>query len=155
MGALIAALAIAGCGDSDSDSSGASAGGEGAVESGSLTKEEFLEQADKACAKLASEAKARYVKFAEEFYDPKGNQGQQATVLIKAVIPYFEDQIDEIESLGAPSGDEDEIEEILVSFQASVDQARAQPMSFISSEAPLGNTTKLASAYGFKACGIA
>jgi hypothetical protein len=70
------------------------------------------------------------------------------------MLPADQKQVEELEALGAPSGDGQQVEAMLAAMQQGVEAGEAQPpQKFISSESTLQKGRGLAQAYGLKACG--
>jgi hypothetical protein len=149
--AVLAALAAitmiaAGCGggsDSSSDSS-------------SITKAQFIKQADAICAKGNKEDEAEFEKFEKENglsekKEPTKAQQEEATSEI--VVPSVQKQIEEIDALGAPKGDEKKIEALVASVEEGVEEIEADPASLTEGKNPLAKGSKLAREYGLKTCG--
>ncbi|MCB0869264.1 MAG: hypothetical protein KDB52_00360 [Solirubrobacterales bacterium] len=102
---LTGAALIAGCGG-DSDS-------------GSITKEDFIAQADQICAEINAQGQELQQDFQEAM-----NAGD-----LEAAAAVFEDQadevsaaIDEVEGLGAPEGDEETVDEFISLSRQGVDK---------------------------------
>lgn len=152
--ALSALLLVGGCGDSD-DSATGSSDGEVTVETGSLSKAAFVKQANKICLETQKKFQIEAVRFIERAgkNPPKPTEASPEEELTETiVVKNFQDQVDELASLGAPSGDEEEISAILNALQQEVDNASEDPATFIKSEGSFGKAPKLASAYGLTEC---
>jgi hypothetical protein len=165
LGALAIAAAIAlgagGCGGgSDSasgESTGATATGGGAnqtVHSSSLSKAEFIKRADAICTREKTkglEAMGAYVK------ESKGAAGQEKAALIgeaiqKVFLPSVQSQVDQIRALGAPEGDEQEVEAILVALEEAVEGASQGTPSSAHFAQSFSNAGSLAREYGLSGC---
>lgn len=163
--ALMAAVAvvISGCGGGDSTASSEVLQQPIVVESGKLTKKEFLEQAEAIC----QEAKHQ---FGEEVISLlQGKQGvaalnalhslkpAQSEALVNEIfIPSREMQIEEVSSLGAPQGDEKVVTTMLKGIQQGLREAKQQPVKFahspITDFAGFARSEKVAEAYGLGTC---
>jgi len=149
--ALAAVLALAGCGDSEDSSDGPVT-----VETGSLTKEEFIEEADTICAETTEK-----VQKAGERYSQERNSSSQAAIAEQLgqfvkndLVPNFEEQIDQIAALGAPAGDEAKITRMLKELQKGLDDAQANPSEiFLKPSKSFEKAAELGQAYGFARCG--
>jgi hypothetical protein len=147
--ALLAALAAismiaVGCGGSDS------------TDSSSITKAQFIKQADAICEKGNEENEAEFEEFAEEknlSENKEPTKAQQEEAITDIVAPGVQKQIEEIDALGAPEGDEKQVEAIVTSVEEGVEEIEEDPSSLIKGENPLGKGSKLAKEYGLKACG--
>lgn len=146
--AAVAGLLLAtGCGDS----------GEINVETGSLTKAQFIKRADAICreavikVELATQA---FVQSAKSADSPQAAFKTGAGKLIStSFVPAFEEEIDRVSSLGAPSGDEEEIAAILEAQQQGLDEAREDPVEFLRRASPFTKAFRLGQSYGFATCG--
>ncbi len=153
----IGALLLVGCGD---QASSASDGGEIVVETGSLSKADFIQQADEICeaaAAKAAEAGARYGQEREHAPSLQASKAMLKEQLPKFVnndlSPAFEGAIAEVSSLGAPSGDAKQITAVFTELQAGLDQAKKNPEKFFLGNAAFFKAFELGKAYGFQQCG--
>ncbi|HET9593174.1 MAG TPA: hypothetical protein VFP17_09690 [Solirubrobacterales bacterium] len=153
MSKLIAVLAaaaailmiVAGCGGGSDSSS----------DSASLSKAQFIKQADAICEKGDEEANEEVEAFAEEnnVNTSKPTKKQQEDVITEVVAPNVQGQVEEISELGAPEGDEKQIEAMVDAVEEGVEELEADPSKLIEGKNPLGKGSKLAKEYGLKACG--
>lgn len=144
-GVLAIALIVAGCGSSSDDTTA------------SLTKAEFIAQADAICKKGNDEIESEFNAFAKE-NDIKENEEpskEQGAELVETVlVPNVKNQSEEIRDLGAPSADEEEITAMLDALDEGVEEAEAEPETvFTSKTDPFGPANKIAKEYGLKVCG--
>lgn len=152
---------MAGCGSSgdstaaSSESTGtATTGKEAPVHSSSLSKEEFIAQAGAICTKEKTaglEAMGNYVK------QHPGATGQGKVALIgealqKVFLPSIQRQVDQIRALGAPEGEEQEVEAFLDALQEAVDQASQGTPSGGKFGKAFASSAALAHEYGLTAC---
>jgi hypothetical protein len=152
----IAALVGGGCGDDDESSSAANDQSDGAsVTTSSLDKAAFIKQASAACAKerksLVNEATAYLEKPAVK----KQPEGTAVANMARAVmVPTIEAEIAAVTKLGAPAGDEEQVEAMLAAQQVGVEEVKGlkQAKSLEDIEAHFRDATKLYEAYGFEAC---
>ncbi len=151
IGAVGLVLLSAGC--SDEESSGESAGNEIVVEVGSLTKSQFLKRANAICQETQTNMRNRFFAYLRDAEVTLQNQDAQLDKVMQTIIvPSYEQQIDQIRSLGAPSGDEDEISAFLNAEQKGVEKGEERPAKFIQDSLLLSKATKLAVAYGLDKC---
>lgn len=159
--AIAVVLAIAGCGgggdsgSSESTASGAETTSSGKpVQSGDLSKDEFVKQADAIC----EEGKKQSLEKMSAYMQQHGASGEPTPELVveavKAVfIPEVQSQIDEIRALGAPQGDEAKIEAFLDAMEAGAKEAGE---ATVSSSTQFGHSFKhsadLAREYGLDGC---
>jgi hypothetical protein len=143
--ALVALAAlVAGCGG----------GGDTTDETVTLTKAEFIEQGDAICKEANEENEAEAEEFAEEngFTLEKASKDQLEEAVAEVLVPSLNQQMEELDNLGAPKGDEDQVEEIIVSVEDAADEIEDDP-GLVFEETTLDKSNKLAKAYGFKVCG--
>jgi hypothetical protein len=115
---LIIALVAAGCGSSGSGGSDTSA---------SISKPQFVKQANAICKKSQQEREAAVNKVAEEI-KPGANAGDlPPEKLIGTVIPLLADMVDELAALPAPKGDEDQVEAMIEAYEEQVEELEADP----------------------------
>jgi ABC-type lipoprotein release transport system permease subunit len=134
--ALVAALVAAGCGGGGDDSS-----------TSSLTKSEWIAKADAIC----QQGNQTINQAAQQQF---GNQRPTAAEVQQfatgTALPNTQEQVDKIKALGAPSGDEDQVNKILDTVQADIDKAKSAG-DIENSTFSDGNA--LAKQYGLKVCG--
>ena len=149
--AVLAALAaismiVAGCGGGDDSSS----------DSSSITKAQFIKQADEICEKGNEENEAEFEEFAEDQGLSEGEEptkAQQDEAITEIVAPGVRKQIEEIDALPVPEGDEKQIEAIVLSVEEGVVEIETNPDTLSAGISPLAEGSKLAKDYGLKACG--
>lgn len=142
-GVVAIVAVVAGCGgDSDSDSS-------------SLTKAEFVKEADAICAKGEKSIEDGAEEFAEENDVDTENptKAQQEEVIVDVVAPGIRSQAEEIDALGAPSSDEDKVEAIVAAVEEGADELEDDPAQLIEGDNPLAKGSKLAKEFGLEVCG--
>lgn len=155
LSATVAIVVLAGGCGSGGDS-GANAGADGAgVTTSSLSKTTYVKKASAAC----KEERKGLVQEASSYLGKHEKQGEPEAIAIanmaKAiVVPTIEAEIEAIRELGAPAGDEEEIEEILTALETGVDEVKqldkAQSIETVLDRFGTANV-KLRS-YGFTAC---
>jgi hypothetical protein len=147
--ALLAALAaismiVAGCG-----------GGSDSSSSSSLTKAQFIKQADAICEKGNKASNEEVEEFAKEnnVNTSKPTKEQQEEVIAQVVAPNVQGQVEEISDLGAPEGDEKKIDAMVGAVEEGVEELESNPSALIEGKNPLSKGSKLAKEYGLKTCG--
>jgi hypothetical protein len=146
---LVVLLAlVAGCGDDDS--------GDGTTTTTTaLTKKEFVREANRICTRTDDKlARASRQFFADA---PRGEEAPPEEVEQfgeKTVYPTIQDEIDRIRALGAPAGDEDQVEALLDAAQRGLDTLKDHPDQVPKGgAAPAFNEAdKLAGNYGLDQC---
>jgi hypothetical protein len=136
--------------------SGCGSSGDGGTTSSSLSKAEFIKKGDKLCTRVENERG----KAISAFYDQEeassvqelGVKGQEKMIL-NVALPPVKKLGGELEALGVPEGDEEEVEAIFDALDESVAQVEQSPVSVVSaSESPFQEPKELAGKYGFKVC---
>lgn len=148
--ALVAALAVismivAGCGGSDdsTDSSG-------------LTKAEFLKQGNAICAKGNKEIEKGFEEFGTEngLENKQPSKAQLTEAIETVVLPAVSDQVEGIEGLEPPSGEEAKVEEITDAAAEAVEKGEEDPVALTTEKAdPFAKANELANDYGLTKCG--
>jgi hypothetical protein len=126
-------LLIAGCGggsDSGSTSAGESATSAGSessqavqpVTTSSLSKPDFIAKADKICQRESEHLLELIVNYIAEHKSHPGQSEEEVAAegVGKVLAPKFQAQIDQIHELGAPAGDEKQVEALLKAMQHAV-----------------------------------
>lgn len=149
LAALVALAAfVAGCGGGDETTDSATV---------TLTKAEFIKQGDAICKEGNKEIEEGFEEFAEENDLPQNQEpSKEAGVEITetVILPNVQEQAEEIRDLGAPEGDEDQIEELLDSLEGAVAEGEEDPEALFSGDTdPFADVNQKATAYGFKVCG--
>lgn len=144
LAALVALAAIvAGCGDSDDSET-----------TETLTKVEFIKQGDQICKEANEQSETEAEEFAEEndFTLEKASEEQIEEAVAEVLVPNLEGQAEDLEALGAPEGDEEQVEEIIVSLEDATAEIEDDPSLVFDGEV-LKEASELAEDYGFKVCG--
>ena len=151
--AAVFAMAIitAGCGSSGDSSTG------GDSSTASLTKPEFIKQADAICEEGNESIETEANEFADEngIDTEKPTTEEQEEVVTEVVAPAIQQQAEDIDALGAPSGDEEKVEAIVEAVEAGADEIEATPSTVVEGkgESPFEEANELANEYGLKVCG--
>ena len=144
---LAAAALLSACGGEDDE------GGFSPVVSDPLSKVEFLRQADEICQSTESRIEAAADDLVTSKQDPKPEEVEE--IAIGIVVPALESEVAAIGALGAPEGDEDEIEAILAATEAGIEEIEADPQALLDGVPDsLRKAEELSRAYGSQTCGI-
>jgi hypothetical protein len=145
LAALIAlAAVVVGCGGSDSDTSS------------SLSKAQFIKQADAICEKSNDKVGSEFESYAKEQgwdENKEPSKKQQEEAITDVVAPSVQTQVDEIKDLGTPAGDEDQVEAMLTAVEEGVETLEEDPSQLTEGKNPLAKGSKLARDYGLEKCG--
>lgn len=138
---LLALVLATGCGGDDSEAS--------------ITKAEFIEQANAVCKKVLK-AKAGVVneELAQRKKEGKSLELDQkaASKLIAVALPPISETPEELEELGAPEGEEEKVEAMIVSFDKGLAEMEEDPESAFGGTYPLKAFDDEAEEYGLTAC---
>jgi hypothetical protein len=150
LAAVLAALVVAGCGGGSDDPT---------VTVSSISKAAFIKKADAICKEGSARMQKGFSVYlrknkksiiALRHPDKEDYEGLIGGVL----VPNLEREIKEIRALGAPSGDQEEVEEILNALEEGIETAENDPGAVkSSSEAIFGIASRLGKEYGLEVCG--
>jgi len=145
-GALAIALIAAGCGSSSDESS-----------TSSLTKAQFIAKADAICTKGNKEIETESEAYAEENgidLEKEPADAQKEELVTEVIAPGVLKQGEEIGAIGAPSGEEGQVNEIVEAVETAAAETEEDPSAVINgSSGPFTKANKLAKDYGLKVCG--
>jgi len=150
-GLTVAALA-AGCGGGGDNGGGDSQAAASVEASAPLTKAEFIKQAQALCEKNREQVAKNLTSYQEQNGLLNARDiGPEAVEPI--LLSVFRDEVDELSSLPAPRGDEEQIEVLLSMKQQAIEAVEKQSLS---SNLELAKAFKpsdqLATTYGLNAC---
>jgi hypothetical protein len=147
LGAALALAALAGCGGDDEPDDFSPV----VVEP--LSKVEFLDEADRICFASEARIEAAADDLVTRRRDPAPAEVER--VALGVVVPALESEVRAIRALGAPDGDEQEVEEILSATEQGIAAIERDPRGLLDGvPAPLGRAQRLAEAYGSRQCGF-
>lgn len=152
---VAAALIVAGCGSGGG--SGEATAGESAASavttSDDLTRAKLIDRADKICSQTDETQEAELKAFLKDHPNSQSNPRGQARLVKEAGLPPIREELEELAALGAPPGDEKDVEAILRALETAIEKSEANPASLLKDEENLfGTVRKLATKYGFGAC---
>jgi hypothetical protein len=141
---LTVGLVLVACGSSNDNSTTST--------TAALSKAAFLKQGNAICKKGNQQINAAAHKA---FPKGSGKPTQaEKTKFAAILIPTVQTEIDGVNGLGAPTGDEAKVKAIVVSAQAALDKVKADPsILFQNSTDPFAKSNKLTNAYGLTTCG--
>jgi hypothetical protein len=146
---LAIALVAAGCGSS-SDTTGSTEPTES-----SLTKTEFLKKGNAICAAGNKEIEEGFESFAHEnnlSQNQKPSDAEFEEISETVLAPAVSGQIEGLRALGAPEGDEGELDELLSNVEGTLEEVEENP-AMLGEKDPFAAVNKEAQAYGLTACG--
>ena len=158
-GLLVACMAIVmivgGCGGSD-DSSDSTAGTDSTA-GAELTKAQFLKQGNAVCADTNEEIQEGFQEFLKENSISENERlttAELSEVAEDIVAPIVGRQIKELRELGAPAGEEGQVEKILAAAEEGIQKSEEDPSSLLAGEgeSAFGKANRLAQEYGLKTC---
>jgi hypothetical protein len=135
----LAGIAV-GCGSSSNNNSTSTA---------SLTKAQWIAKADAFCQAGTAQTNAAGT---QQFGNQKPSQAQIQQFATTTIIPGIQSQVDKIKALGAPVGDEQQVNTLISTVQADLDKAKSDP-SLVTQGNAFSDANKLAQQYGLKVCG--
>lgn len=141
--AIALAASVAGCGGGDDDTTAAT-----------LTKAEFVKQADAICGDASEKNEEEAEEFAEEndFTLEKATEEQVEEAISAVLVPSLNEQAEELSALGAPEGDEEQVEAIVTALEDAAAELEDDPSGAFEGDT-LAEPGKLAEAYGLEVCG--
>ena len=149
LAAAAVTLLLPGCGGSDDPG----------VTTSTISKETFVRKVDAICEESNERVQARfsaYLKGKENLRKAikHPSKADYEVLIVKTLVPSIEREIREIRALGAPSGDEDRVGEMLTALEEGTEVAEDDPAAVTaSSDAIFGIFSRLAGEYGLEACG--
>ncbi len=111
-----------------------------------MNRAQFVQEANSICQSAEVERSEALEEAADG--DPKVSE-----LAIDALQP-VEEMTEELDELGAPAGDENEIEAIVRAFEASIREVRADPADPTAAIAAFAEPSQLAEGYGLTDCVI-
>jgi len=146
--AVIATVALSGCGGEDT------ATRYPAGVSRPIAKNRFLAEADRICASTNARVEAAGDDLVTGREDPPPAEVRR--VVLGVAVPALEAEVRAIRALGAPAGDDDEVEGIIAATEEGIEQVRADPVGVVDRGPPpaFRRAARLARAYGSQECGL-
>lgn len=142
---VVGAVLVSGCG-----------GGEDTADATeTLTKAEFIEQGEVICKEVVKQREQAINKFGEEngFSLQAANKKQLEELVTEVALPTLHQQTEKFRALGAPKGDEAQVDEIIVGWESATKEVEENP-GLATEGDPFDEADAQARAYGFKFCGL-
>ncbi len=144
IGAALALAAFAvGCGGSETTAA-------------TLTKTQFVKQADAICLRGEERFNTLYRHFVEKYGLPAGKRrslAEYAEAVETALAPAIEWELEEIRALEVPPGDGRKIDAILAATESGLEAVEKHPGVQANAEKQFKQSSSLARAYGLNYCG--
>lgn len=143
------AILLGGCGGGSSD-------GSVTVETGSLSKAEFVSRANAICTAVRNQFTREYEEFVTK--NRKGHSAAEESALLhetieKLVVPDYEDRmIGGIATLGAPPTYAPEVTKFLEALKQRLVEIQDEPKKLIETAFPFSSASKAAEAAGLRGC---
>jgi hypothetical protein len=145
---MAAVILASGCGSSSSDTV--------EIQTGSLSKAEFIEKADAVCTKNQERTSRELFSYMDKhhinFSGPLPKTAA-AGLLDSVIEPTYRREITEIGELGAPNKDAKKVVAMLEAIEAGLAKGQRDPAGAFRSNELVPNAGELARAYGLTACG--
>ena len=138
--ALVALFAFAGCGGGDDTTQ--------------LTKAEFTKQANAGCKEHSKERDELFKKVTSELDASEVTRADQENLIDEVLLPPFEKDIENLKSLGAPAGDEQQVEEIIKAMEDAIKNVEEKPLVALRTNSQFAEARAAAVKYGLDDCVI-
>jgi hypothetical protein len=121
---------------------------------GAPTKAEFIKRADQICESTDKEQRVAIGAFMAERPGAKRTQSLNERIVVEAGLPPIKTEVEKLDVLLPPAGDESEIQAILDEVEEAIEVGEDDPSTMTNSGSvgPFAAASKLASKYGFEAC---
>lgn len=131
----------------------AGCGGGGEDTTTSLTKAEFVKQANALCAKYNKQMAADFAGFLEEHRDGNSTPALAAEAVAKATIPATKKELEDLRAMPVPSGEEEEVEALLKRRQEALEKIEDEPQ-FKTAGDPFEEFNQPLTDYGLTECAL-
>jgi hypothetical protein len=145
-------LLAAGCGGDGGESDTAPAGDS----SGSISKAEFVERGNAICKEGNEDLASGIQEFAEDNGLSGSDQPSQEELeglATDVLLPAIDEQVEKLRELGAPKGQEKEVEKFLDNAEAAIAELEADPGMLTEEGSPFTDVNGEAVALGLIVCG--
>lgn len=140
-GLMTLALLVAGCGGGDDETT-------------SLTRAQFLKQANAMC----EEQEERRNQVIQDLIKGRDQSKllplERREKLILEILPAYEEVPEKLNALGAPEGDEEKVEAITEAMEKAARDVRSDPGKALESTDQFLQANKLSTEYGLENCAI-
>jgi hypothetical protein len=140
---LLAALSLlfVGCGGGDDETTS------------SLTRAQFLKQGNAICKK-SEEEKGKALRALVAKLDPNKpiTKERKEQLVLTVILPPYEQTTEDLKGLGAPEGDEEEVEAIIKEMEKAAKKTKADPSVAVTTVREFEDANKMATDYGLTSC---
>lgn len=123
-----------------------------------ISKAEFIKKADAACKQTDKELEQDFLAFVAKNnidFQKDVPEGQAREMVDSILTPAVEREIKVIRALGAPSGDEAQIDALINGLETGLQKAEAEPQIILhETDKAFKDSSVAAQRYGLKTCGI-
>jgi hypothetical protein len=146
MAALVIGVGVTGCGGSSSSTSSET--------TAAITKAEFVSKGNAVCVKgeKAQEAEINAYIKKNGLEKKKPTKAQEAELVETVLVPSVQSQIDGVKALGAPGGEEQQVNSALELSQKTLERVEANPELAFGKESVFAAAGKQLHALGLKHC---
>lgn len=146
MAALVVGICGAGCGSSSNSTS--------TETTATISKAEFVAKGNAVCVKgeKAQEAEINAYVKKNGLENKKPSKAQEAELVETVLVPNVQSQIDGVKALGAPSGEEQQVNAALELSQQTLERVEANPGLAFGKENVFAAAGKQLHALGLKKC---
>jgi hypothetical protein len=141
---LISVLALAGvaagCGDDNASSAD------------SVTKAEFVKQATEACKEVNKETQKNLLAATKSQEGVPASENTEKQLITTVVVPALTKQAERLEAIGAPEGDEEQVEAITDELHNVIEEAEQNPVGVAAQTDPFLEVDQMMKDYGIEAC---
>jgi hypothetical protein len=130
---------VVGCGDGDSTEE-------------ALTKAQFLRQGNAICFKKEKERNDIINEEGARLSGKTKNLVAEQEKLVLKILPTYEESAAGLDELGAPEGDEKQVEAIVKAMEEAAEKVKADPGTAVTTSLPFKKPNELNEGYGLKAC---
>jgi hypothetical protein len=133
---------------------GCGGGGDSNTSANAISKAAFVKKGDAVCQKGSERMAGGFGKYLKKSEVTHPSKAVQEKLVVKVLVPSVRQEIKELHALGAPSGDEDRVAEIIKALEEGVETAEGNPEAVTnSSDVVFGIASRLAGEYGLEVCG--
>ncbi len=131
-----------------------SGGEESTLAPTSESKQEFVVKATSLCKKQQKSMRAGVLDFLKSAKDSKASvQASQRRFVEEVLAPGFEAEAEGLRNLGAPEGEEEQVEAVIAAIELAIEEARRDPSAYFGGAPVFKEASRVPAAYGIPACG--